>query len=53
MRPGDIVTARSTLAGYREREGRLGVMLFSTTADEWTNQRGELVKRSESTLIRY
>jgi len=53
MRPGDVITSSTSLAGYRERPGRLGLMLFSTTADEWTNQDGELVKRSEMTLIRY
>ena len=38
---------------YTEREGRLGLMLFTTTEDTWTNQRGETVKTSRSTLIRY
>jgi len=28
-------------------------MLFTTTEDTWTNQRGETVKTSRSTLIRY
>jgi hypothetical protein len=53
MRPGDVITSVGTLAGYSEREGRLGLMLFTTTEDTWTNQRGETVKTSRSTLIRY
>jgi hypothetical protein len=53
MRPGDVITSVSTLTGYSEREGRLGLMLFSTQRDEWTNQRDELVKSAEMTLIRY
>jgi len=53
MRPGDTVTSVSRLAGYSEREGRLGLMLFTTTEDTWTNQRGETVKTSRGTLIRY
>jgi N-terminal half of MaoC dehydratase len=53
MRPGDVITSVSRLAGYSEREGRLGLMLFTTTEDTWTNQRGETVKTSRSTLIRY
>jgi hypothetical protein len=53
MRPGDAITSVSTLAGYAEREGRLGLMLFTTSEDTWTNQRGETVKTSRSTLIRY
>jgi hypothetical protein len=53
MRPGDVITSVSRLAGYREREGRLGLMLFTTSEDTWTNQRDETVKVSRSTLIRY
>jgi len=53
MRPGDIITSVRRLGPYSEREGRLGLMLFSTTEDTWTNQDGELVKRTVTTLIRY
>jgi hypothetical protein len=53
MRPGDVITSVSRLAGYQEREGRLGLMLFTTSEDTWTNQRGATVKTSRSTLIRY
>ena len=53
MRPGDVITSVIRLAGYAEREGRLGLMLFSTTEDTWTNQRSETVKTSRGTLIRY
>jgi hypothetical protein len=53
MVPGDVITSVSRLAGYRERSGRLGLMLLSTTEDTWTNQRGETVKRLAVTLIRY
>jgi len=53
MRPGDVITAVSKLAGYREREGRLGRMLFAVTEESWTNQQGAPVKRAEMTLIRY
>ena len=53
MRPGDVITSVSRLADYSEREGRLGLMLFTATEDTWTNQRGETVKTSRSTLIRY
>src|SRR5262249_41183775 len=31
MRPGDVITSVSTIGEYSEREGRLGLMLFSTT----------------------
>ena len=53
MRPGDSITGVSRLGGYYERPGRLGRMLFSTTDSTWTNQNGELVRRSTNTLIRY
>jgi hypothetical protein len=53
MRPGDVITSVRRLSEYREREGRLGLMLFTVTDDNWTNQSDELVKTSRSTLIRY
>lgn len=53
MRPGDVITSTSALADYKERPGRLGLMLFTTTEDTWTNQRGEVVRRTRNTLIRY
>ncbi len=53
MRPGDVITSESRLAEYTEREGRLGLMLFTTTEDTWTNQNDEIVKRTRMTLIRY
>lgn len=53
MRPGDVITGSRCLGPYTEREGRLGLMLFSTAEETWTNQSGRLVKRTVSTLIRY
>ena len=53
MRPGDVITAVSRLYSYKERPGRLGLMLMSTTEDTWTNQKGELVKKARNVLIRY
>jgi hypothetical protein len=53
MRPGDVITSVSRLSEYREREGRLGLMLFTVSEDTWTNQDGDVVKRTRSTLIRY
>lgn len=53
MRPGDIITSVNRLSAYTEREGRLGLMLFTVTEDSWTNQEGSLVKRTRQTLIRY
>lgn len=53
VRPGDVITSVRRLAGYSEREGKLGLMLFSRTGDTWTNQRGEFVKHVVGTIIRY
>ena len=53
MRPGDVITSVRRLAEYQEREGRLGLMLFTTTEDVWTNQDDQLVKTSRSAVIRY
>jgi hypothetical protein len=53
IRAGDVITSVRTLGEYAEREGRLGLMLFSTSVDTWTNQDGDVVKRSTMTLIRY
>jgi hypothetical protein len=53
MRPGDVITSAGSIADFHEREGRLGLMLFSVTETRWTNQRDELVKISRGTLIRY
>ncbi len=53
IRPGDAITATGRLAEYRERAGRLGLMLFTLTNQTWTNQRGEVVKVVGQTQIRY
>ncbi len=53
MRPGDVIKSAVNLAGYHEKQGRLGLMLFTTREDRWTNQKGELVRVSRSDLIRY
>jgi hypothetical protein len=53
IRPGDVITAESVIAGYTEREGRLGAMLLTETATTWTNQDGAEVKTNRMTLIRY
>ena len=53
MRPGEVITARSQLKDWNERQTRLGLTLFSNTEIEWRNQDGELVKRRISVGIRY
>jgi len=53
MRPGDVISARSRLRDFNERQGRFGLMLYTFTETEWTNQDGAFVRRRISTSIRY
>ncbi|MDA8046679.1 MAG: MaoC family dehydratase N-terminal domain-containing protein [Actinomycetota bacterium] len=53
MRPGDVITSVTRLGQYSEREGSLGLMLFTPMETTWTNQGGEMVKRQTLVLIRY
>jgi hypothetical protein len=50
---GDVVTAVRVLDDYRERDGRLGRMLFTTVRETWTNQLGTTVQVRLQTGIRY
>lgn len=52
VRPGDAITAVTTLEALAEREGRLGTMLIATYATGYTNQHGELVATQRATAIR-
>jgi hypothetical protein len=53
MRPGDVITARTRLRDFNERQGRFGLMLYAYSETEWTNQKGDFVRRRISTSIRY
>jgi len=50
---GDVVTAVRVLDGYREREGRLGRMLFTTVRETWRDQNGTTLQVRLQTGIRY
>lgn len=53
MRPGDVITTRTRLLDWHEREGRLGHTLYVRNEIEWKNQNDELVKTRISIGIRY
>ncbi|MFC8097743.1 MaoC family dehydratase N-terminal domain-containing protein [Streptomyces sp. NPDC057363] len=53
MKPGDVITSESAIAGYREKQGRLGLMLMTDVDTVWTNQDGLRLKTHRMTLIRY
>jgi hypothetical protein len=48
-----VSSGKTKLLEYTERQSRLGLMLFTRTETTWTNQRGEMVKTTRGTLIRY
>jgi len=50
---GDVITSANRLRSYQEKIGQLGRMLITVTEDTWTNQRGETVKRTLQTTLRY
>ncbi len=53
IRPGDVLTVVEKIADIREREGKMGKMLFVITESTYTNQNNELVARALGTIINY
>lgn len=53
IRPGDVISARWRVKSAREREGRLGQMLYIELERELRNQHDELVRTRIDTLVRY
>lgn len=53
MRPGDVIRSRSRLKEWTERQGRMGLMLYTHTETEWRNQDDALVRTRISIGIRY
>ena len=53
MRPGDVITQRQRLASWEQRETRLGPTMFVLVELEMTNQKNEVVRRREQSMLRY
>lgn len=53
MRPGDVIRSETRIKDYQEREGRMGLMLITSTDVRWTNQDDEVVLTGVDTSIRY
>ena len=53
MHVGDVITDVKSVGEYTERQGRMGLMLITQSISTWTNQNGELVKRTINSGIRY
>jgi hypothetical protein len=53
MQEGDVITAEFSIKSYAQKQGKRGPLLITETEDRWTNQRGELVRSTIQTLVRY
>lgn len=53
IRPGDRISVVSKIADIRERDGRLGPMVFITVETSYSNQYNQLCALQRSTVIRY
>ena len=53
LRPGDVVHSVTKLADVYLRRGSRGRMVFFIRESTWTNQRGEVVRISRNTSLRF
>ncbi len=53
MRPGDVIHAATSITEYYEREGRMGLQLYTTLSEALTNQDGAWVKTVDTVFVRY
>ncbi len=51
LKPGDIINTRSRIADVYGRQGASGNMIFIICQSEYSNQRGEALGKSGSTII--
>jgi MaoC dehydratase-like protein len=53
MQEGDVITGEFSIKSYAQKTGKRGPLLITETQDRWTNQRGEWVRSTVQTLVRY
>jgi N-terminal half of MaoC dehydratase len=53
MRPGDVIRSTRRITDYFEREGRMGLQLYTTIALDYVNQRDEWIKTLETVYLRW
>ena len=53
IRPGDVIESVTRLADIYTRPGKLGTMIFFIRESTWTNEKGQVVRISRGTGIRY
>jgi len=53
MRPGDVIHSATSITEYSEREGRMGLQLYTTLSEVLTNQNRDWVKTVDTVFVRY
>jgi hypothetical protein len=53
MVEGDVISTNFSIKSYSQKQGKRGALLITETQDRWINQRGELVRNTVMTLVRY
>jgi hypothetical protein len=53
MRPGDVIRSVDRISEYFEREGKMGLQLYTTISVDFFNQHDEWVKRLDTVFVRY
>ena len=53
VKPGDVIEASTVVTNVRERQGKMGNMVFITIDTTYKNQRQELVAKSRQLVISY
>jgi hypothetical protein len=53
MRPGDVIRSTSSISEYTEREGKMGLQLYTTVSQELVNQHDEWIKTLDTVFVRY
>ncbi len=53
MRPGDVIQSVDRISEYFEREGKMGLQLYTTISVDYVNARDEWIKRLDTVFLRY
>jgi hypothetical protein len=53
MRPGDVIRSVQRITEYFEREGKMGLQLYTTVSNEYINQSEEQIKLLHTVYVRY
>jgi len=53
MRPGDVIHSATSITEYFEREGRMGLQLYTTISERFTRSDGTWVKTVDTVFVRY